>query len=411
MNIKDLLNNASETRTSGYMLDDSFFVKCSNRIEDCIIAQACEKSNNRNKVATTAPMDFDKFLAAGNSNHNEAESMDTNDVQVKSVKEINENIDYISDNDYGYLRVRNPYRVYNAPVDHVTDYEHFVPTHVSNSRAQAVSLELFSMFFENNISHEDYDKCIKIVNKYMAELRFTKVDSLLSYYRVNTLLKEKYPVKSIAYDMCINGCCWFSTVEEGDFIDKDETCPHCGEDRYKVERVSVKPAQTFQIVPLLEQLWFKLAHPEEWAKMTYGTRCLAGRCEDICEDIFDGDVVGRLLDCGVVSMFVDQFNPFKNAKMSSSVIYVINLNIYPKERYKTGNMMQLAIIPGPNHPKDIASFLELVLDDLRNLGANDLQFQTDSGLVIAKVHLVMATENTSAVSDLMNLAHHNAHHG
>ncbi|OAD70453.1 hypothetical protein PHYBLDRAFT_70627 [Phycomyces blakesleeanus NRRL 1555(-)] len=418
MNIKDLLNNDSETRTSGHMLDDSFFVKRSNRIEDRIIAQACEKFNNRNKVATTAPMDFDKFLAAGNSNHNEAESMDTDDVQVESVEEINENINYMSDNDYGYSRVRNPDRVYNAPVDRVTDYEHFVPTHVSNSRAQAVSLELFSMFFENNVSREVYDKGIKIVNKYMAELGSSKVDSLLSYYRVDTLLKEEYPVKSVAYDMCINGCFRFSTVEEGDFIDEDETCPHCGEDRYKVERASVKPAQTFQIVPLSEQLRFKLAHPEERAKMAYGTRCLAGRREDVREDIFDGDAVGRLLDCGVVglddilvSMFVDQFNPFKNAKMSSSVIHGINLNIDLKKRYKAGNMMQLAIIPGPNHPKDIASFLEPVLDDLRNLGANGLQFQTDSGLVIAKVHLVMATGDTPAVSDLMNLAHHNAHHG
>ncbi|OAD71970.1 hypothetical protein PHYBLDRAFT_113964 [Phycomyces blakesleeanus NRRL 1555(-)] len=182
--------------------------------------------------------------------------------------------------------------------------------------------------------------------------------------------------------MCINGCCWFSTVEEEDFIDKNETCPHCSEDRYKVERVSVNPAQTFQIVPLSEQLQFKLAHPEEQAKMAYGTRCLAGRRENVCEDIFNGDAVRRLLDCRVVaqddilvSMFVDQFNPFKNAKMSSFVIHVINLNIDPKERYKAGNMMQLAIIPGPNHPKDIALFLELVLNDLRNLGANGLQFR------------------------------------
>ncbi|OAD75550.1 hypothetical protein PHYBLDRAFT_91883, partial [Phycomyces blakesleeanus NRRL 1555(-)] len=74
-------------------------------------------------------------------------------------------------------------------------------------------------------------------------------------------------------------------------------------------------------------------------------------------------------------------------------------------------MMQLAIISGPNHPKDSTSFLEPVLNDLRNLGTNGLQFQTDSGLMIAKVHLVMTTGNISAVSDLMNLAHHNVHHG
>ncbi|OAD71084.1 hypothetical protein PHYBLDRAFT_148301 [Phycomyces blakesleeanus NRRL 1555(-)] len=224
------------------MLDDSFVMKHSNQIETYIIAKACRKFNNRSKGSIAAPMDFAKLLAASNKNNTKVKSIDINDVQVE---------------------------VYNSSVEHVTDHEHIVLTYMFNSCVQAVSLELFSMFFENNISHKVYNKCVKTVNKYMIELGFTNVDSILPYYKVDTLLKDEYPVKSVAYNMCINGCCWLSKIEEEDFINEDETCSHFGEGRYKVERVSVKSAQTFQMVSLLEQLRFKHAHHEEWAKMTY----------------------------------------------------------------------------------------------------------------------------------------------
>ncbi|OAD74897.1 hypothetical protein PHYBLDRAFT_111204 [Phycomyces blakesleeanus NRRL 1555(-)] len=80
-------------------------------------------------------------------------------------------------------------------------------------------------------------------------------------------------------------------------------------------------------------------------------------------------------------------------------------------RYKKENMMQLAIISGPEHPKNIASFLEPIVEDLNALGTTGLWFQTGGGYVVAKVHLVMATGDTPAVSDLMNLTHHNSQYG
>ncbi|OAD70985.1 hypothetical protein PHYBLDRAFT_171044 [Phycomyces blakesleeanus NRRL 1555(-)] len=225
------------------MLDDSFVMKHSNQIEIYIIAKACRKFNNRSKNSIAAPMDFAKLLAASNKNNTK-----------------------VKNNDYKYLHVCNLNRVYNSSVEHVTDHEHIVLTYMFTSCAHAVSLELFSMFFENNIFYKVYNKCVKTVNKYMIELGF---NSILSYYKIDTLLKDEYPVKFVTYNMCINGCCRFSIIEEEDFINEDETCPYFGEGRYKVERVSVKSAQIFQMVSLLEQLRFKHAHHEEWAKMTY----------------------------------------------------------------------------------------------------------------------------------------------
>ncbi|OAD70092.1 hypothetical protein PHYBLDRAFT_115726 [Phycomyces blakesleeanus NRRL 1555(-)] len=171
--------------------------------------------------------------------------------------------------------------------------------------------------------------------------------------------------------MCASGCFCFPDVEPGNSIIENEVCPHCNGPRYQHERGTISPVQTYQVVPLSEQLRFKLAHPEEQAKIAYGTEVLAGGQSNVRKDILDGDGIHRLLAGGivgqgdmVVSMFVDQFNPFKDAAMSASIIHVINMNINPAERYKKGNMMQLAIIPGPKHPKNIASFLEPILANL-----------------------------------------------
>ncbi|OAD80205.1 hypothetical protein PHYBLDRAFT_140209 [Phycomyces blakesleeanus NRRL 1555(-)] len=254
------------------------------------------------KASVNDSIDFDGFLAAA-TNNIEADEEDASLIEAKS-----SNIE-------------------------------FVPMYTPNSSAEAVSLELFSLFFKNSVSHEIYNQSVKIVD---------------------ILLKQEYTVKAQVYDMCASGCFHFPDVKPGNSIVENEVCPHCNGPWYQSERGTISPVQTYQVVPLSEQLHFKLAHPKEQAKIAYGT-----------EDILDGDGIHRLLAGGivgqsdmVVSMFVDQFNPFKDAAISASIIHVINMNINPAERYKKGNMTQLAIIPGPKHPKNIASFLEPILADL-----------------------------------------------
>ncbi|OAD67260.1 hypothetical protein PHYBLDRAFT_63744 [Phycomyces blakesleeanus NRRL 1555(-)] len=146
--------------------------------------------------------------------------------------------------------------------------------------AEAASLELFFMFVENNVSHNVFDKCVKMMNKYMAECELSAANSLMSYYKMDILLRQEYTVRPVTHDI-----------------------------------------------------------------------------------------------------------------------------------YERDNMMQLAIILGPEHPKNIASFLEPIVEDLHMLQTSGLRVQTNSGQVSVKVHFVMATGNNPAVSDLMKLAHHNSFFG
>ncbi|OAD74592.1 hypothetical protein PHYBLDRAFT_67491 [Phycomyces blakesleeanus NRRL 1555(-)] len=49
-------------------------------------------------------------------------------------------------------------------------------------------------------------------------------------------------------------------------------------------------------------------------------------------------------------------------------------------------MIQLVIIPGPKHPKNIASFLESIVEDLHMLQTSGLRIQTISGQGIPQFH-------------------------
>ncbi|OAD74302.1 hypothetical protein PHYBLDRAFT_144748 [Phycomyces blakesleeanus NRRL 1555(-)] len=289
MNINDLCNPVTKNKTSGYMLDNSFFEQQPTQMDINITYPAYDMMDINNKASVNDSIDFDGFLAAA-TNNVEADEEDTFHMEAKS---SNVEMEYTS----------------SEPEQANIEYDQFVPIYTPNSRAEAASLELFSLFIANSVS--------------------PKTDSLLSYYKLDTLLKQEYTVKAQVYDMCASECFCFPNVRPGNSIIENET---------------------YQVVLLLEQLCFKLAHPEEQAKIAYGAEVLAA------EIVGQGDMV--------VSMFVDQFNPFKDTTMSASIIHVINMNINPAKRYKKGNMMQLAIIPGLKHPKNIASFLEPILADL-----------------------------------------------
>ncbi|OAD69437.1 hypothetical protein PHYBLDRAFT_172076 [Phycomyces blakesleeanus NRRL 1555(-)] len=276
------------------------------------------------KASVDDSIDFDGFLAAA-TNNVEADEEDASPMEANS---SNVEVKYTSENGPGFTCVRNQGMAQAEPEQTNIEYNQFVPMYTPNSSAEAVSLELFSLFFENSVSREIYNQSVKIVNEYMTERGSSKTDSLLSYYKVDTLLKQEYTVKAQVYDMCASRCFRFPDVEPGNSIVENET---------------------YQAVPLSEQLHFKLAHPEEQAKIAYGM-----------EDILDGDGIHRLLAGGifgqgdmVVSMFVDQFNPFKDAAMSASIIHVINMNINPAE--SIAKTMCFLESEGPAPMRDVGS--------------------------------------------------------
>lgn len=66
---------------------------------------------------------------------------------------------------------------------------------------------------------------------------------------------------------------------------------------------------------------------------------------------------------------LDWFQPFTNAQYSVGVIYGVICNLPRSERFKTSNIITLAVIPGPNEPKlhQLNHYLAPIIDQFMEL--------------------------------------------
>ena len=68
-----------------------------------------------------------------------------------------------------------------------------------------------------------------------------------------------------------------------------------------------------------------------------------------------------------LSLNIDWFNPYIHTQYSIGAIYLTILNLPRSERYKIENTIIAGLIPGPNEPKRIHSFLKPIVDQLKVL--------------------------------------------
>ena len=106
------------------------------------------------------------------------------------------------------------------------------------------------------------------------------------------------------------------------------------------------------------------------------------KCEDdyrrsgVITDIWNGKLLGHLREKGLFSNSTDLSLSFhtdgvKLFKTRSAfhiwpLVLIIN-NLPPEERFKQENILLLGVIPGPQQPKDIDSFLRPLVNELKNL--------------------------------------------
>lgn len=76
-------------------------------------------------------------------------------------------------------------------------------------------------------------------------------------------------------------------------------------------------------------------------------------------------------------------------------------------RYTDEHLIQLAIIPGPNKPKDLDSFLLPVVDELKDLERDGIVIRDGSTEICrAKVHLIICSGDIPAVADMAHFGSH-----
>jgi len=196
---------------------------------------------------------------------------------------------------------------------------------------------------------------------------------MLSYYQVERRARILSGISTWEDHMCINSCVGFT----GPFKDLDH-CPDCGQPRYTTQEEFDEPSRkiprkvftTFSVGPQLQSRW---KHPQTAKDMFYRwekTQDLRQECEDppAAPEIYDDILCGQAyLDASkeapineydtVLMLSIDGAQLHRNKKSDCWIYIWIIVDLGPDKRYKIRNILPGGIIPGPERPKNLDSFL------------------------------------------------------
>jgi hypothetical protein len=195
-----------------------------------------------------------------------------------------------------------------------------------------------------------------------------------SYYQAERRARNLSGVVTWEHHMCINSCAGFT----GPYAEL-EHCPGCGEARYKAKDLAESggerkvPRQVFTTFPVGPQLQACWKHPQTAKDMSYRwekteelrrEQTASDKPPGIYDDIFCGDAYRNLVDNNLVTeydtvlMFSIDGAQLYESKQSDCWIYIwIVVDLAPDKRYKIRNILPGGVIPGPERPANLDSFL------------------------------------------------------
>ncbi|KAF8172911.1 hypothetical protein BJ912DRAFT_831986, partial [Pholiota molesta] len=218
-----------------------------------------------------------------------------------------------------------------------------------------------------NTSEETYNSIRQSILR-----RFPDV-AILSHHLVKKLVSDISGVVSVNDDMCINSCHAFT----GPFADLD-ACNICSEPRYTSigsgSRQKKVPRQQACTIPLGPQIQALRRSVHGATAMRYREKktqeifdALDGLENDldaVYDDIFCGEDVLKLAetlkltsDDTTVIFSLDGAQLYQNKKSDTWIAIWIIADYNPNTRSRSKHVLPALIIPGPNKPKQIDSFL------------------------------------------------------
>ncbi|KAI0349238.1 hypothetical protein OH77DRAFT_1415387 [Trametes cingulata] len=200
--------------------------------------------------------------------------------------------------------------------------------------------------------------------------RFPDV-GILTLYKVKKMIEELTGVVGQKEDMCINSCIGYT----GPYAAL-ERCPKCGQDRYcpvklragsKVARqtfTSMLPSTQVQAFFASEDVSNEMGWFHETAlRIIASTQPGATSLSEFQDIVSSAELLRRVADGSIkahdaVLMFsIDGAQLYQNKESDCWMSLWLLGNIRPDKRFKKAYVLPGVIIPGPNHPKDLDSFL------------------------------------------------------
>ncbi|KAF5347383.1 hypothetical protein D9758_011249 [Tetrapyrgos nigripes] len=190
---------------------------------------------------------------------------------------------------------------------------------------------------------------------------------LLSHFLVKKKIAEISGVVAVKEDMCIDSCMAFT----GPHADLD-ACQHCSKPRWdpkqleKGKKVAQQQFPTFPLGPQLQAMWRSKENAQAMRYRHEKVELIMREDEQdmVYNDIFSGSEYWELhakanpsLTDVLVSLSIDGAQLYHNKKSDTWITCYKIENLLPKKRFKDLSSMTAVVIPGPNKPKDIKSFM------------------------------------------------------
>ena len=224
---------------------------------------------------------------------------------------------------------------------------------------------LFSIsIFNNLLSHSE--KTYHDITNTIRQFTGLELDS---YHVVKKKIEDATTVTQLRIDMCTNSCVAFT----GPFKELDK-CPKCNENRYEENRKTKKmqPRRQFYTIPvgpLIQAMW---RTPEGADRMRYRDRKTTEIIKTIhatgkiptYEDVLHGSEYldacreGRIgPDDTLLMVSLDAAELYRDKESSCWVAIWVLLDLSPDLRYKKKYVLPAFLVPGPNKPDNMESFL------------------------------------------------------
>ncbi|KAJ2921645.1 hypothetical protein H1R20_g15449, partial [Candolleomyces eurysporus] len=191
---------------------------------------------------------------------------------------------------------------------------------------------------------------------------------LLSFHSVKKEVANLTGVTPIVHHMCPNSCMAYT----GPFSKLQECC-YCATTRYDPK--TKKPRQYFYTMPLGPQLQERWKEPQSAHLMGHRARETSKIFDQLGDpansgslpeynDIYHGQDYLEAVDRGdigpsdsVLLFSMDGAQLYRDKKSDCWIYIWVLLDMPPEERYKKRNVLPGGVIPGPNNPEHMESFL------------------------------------------------------
>jgi hypothetical protein len=295
------------------------------------------------------------------------------------------------------------------------------PTHEINLKSEPDLRLALDLFLANYTSSVDaYNRNRKAMQRRHPE------DEVYTYDQAKRLVKHLSGIVPLAHDMCINTCIAYT----GPFSDL-ETCPYCNTPRYNLivpgERGGRKKTaqRVFHTMPIGPQLQALYRSKESAKKMKYGENKLqeivealkpGGGTQPDFEDWCHGADFLKAFHEGCIKkgdpilMFSIDGAQLYCSKASDCWMYIwVIFNLDPTMgHYKKAGILFGSVIPGPNKPKILESFLFPGLHHLSTIQKEGLPIWDASTetLYVSNPYMALASADGPTMAYINRLVGH-----